>query len=65
MMEAMWGRTGCRTGYLNELANGAMLKDGKFAGDGDGRGSQLGDCAGGENPKNDADGFCSEAPSRN
>jgi hypothetical protein len=42
-----------------------MLKDGKFAGDGDGRGSQLGDCAGGENPMKDADGFCSEPASRN
>ena len=47
------------------MANGAILKDGKFAGDGDGRGSQLGDCAGGENPRNDADGFSAEPPSLN
>lgn len=65
MIDAMWCRTGCNTGYLNELENGAMLKDGKFAGDGDGRGSQLGDCAGGENPKNEADGFSVEPPKRN
>jgi hypothetical protein len=32
-----------------------MLKDGKFAGDGEGKGSQLGDWAGGENPKKGAD----------
>jgi hypothetical protein len=42
-----------------------MLKDGKFAGDGDGRGSQLGDWAGGENPRNDADGFSPELAKRN
>lgn len=65
MMDAMWGRTGCRTGYLNELENGAMLKDGKFAGEGDGRGSQLGDCAGGENPKNDVDRLSAEPTRRN
>lgn len=64
-MEAIWGRTGCRTGYLSEPENGAMLKDGKLAGDGDGRGSQLGDCAGGVNPRNVADGFSVEAPMRN
>lgn len=65
MMDAIWGRTGCKTGYLNELVNGAMLKDGKFAGEGDGRGSQFGDCAGGVKPKNEADGFSVEPPSRN
>lgn len=42
-----------------------MLKDGKFAGDGDGRGSQLGDWAGGENPKNDAEGLSPVPPRRN
>lgn len=65
MMEAMCGRIGCNTGYLNEFENGAMLKDGKFAGDGDGSGSQLGDCAGGEKPKKGADGFSVEPAKRN
>lgn len=41
-----------------------MLNDGKFAGDGDGRGSQLGDWAGGENPINEADGFSAEPLNR-
>lgn len=65
MIDAICGRMGCSTGYLNELENGAMLKDGKLAGDGEGRGSQLGDCAGGEKPKKDADGFSAEPPKRN
>ena len=42
-----------------------MLKDGKFAGDGDGSGSQLGDCVGGVNPRNEAEGLSVEAPKRN
>lgn len=62
-MEAIWGRSGCRTGYLNELGNGGMLNDGKFAGDGGGRGSQLGDGAG-ENPKNGTDGLSAALPRR-
>lgn len=64
-MEAMCGKTGCNTEYLNELGKGAMLKDGKFAGEGDGRGSQLGDGAGGVNPKNGADGLSVDPPRRN
>ena len=46
------------------LENGCRLKEGKFAGDGDGRGSQPGDCAGGESPKNGAGGFSAELASR-
>jgi hypothetical protein len=64
MMDAMWGRTGCKTGYLKVLENGGMLKEGKFAGEGDGRGSQPGDCAGGESPINGADGFSDTLPRR-
>ena len=41
-----------------------MLKEGKLAGDGDGRGSQPGDCAGGESPMKGADGFSAELPRR-
>lgn len=60
----MCERTGCKTGYLNELEKGGMLKEGKFAGDGEGSGNQLGDCAGGENPIKEVDGFSVEFPIR-
>ena len=64
MMEAMWERIGCRTGYLNELWNGAMLKDGKFVDDGNGRGNQLGDWVGGVKPKYEPGGLSADAPRR-
>jgi len=41
-----------------------MLKEGKLAGEGEGNGSQLGDCAGGEKPMKEADGFSAEFPMR-
>ena len=37
----MCGKTGCKTGYLNVVENEAMLNEGKFAGDGEGRGGEL------------------------
>jgi hypothetical protein len=42
-----------------------MLKEGKLAGEGEGRGNQLGDCPGGEKPMKEADGFSAEFPIRN
>lgn len=65
MMDAICGKTGCKTGYFKGFVNGAMLKVGKFAGDGDGRLSQPGDGAGGVSPGNGADGASAELPRRN
>ena len=47
------------------LENGCKLKEGKLAGDGEGRGSHPGDCPGGERPRNGAVGFSAELPKRN